>query len=156
LASISMDTDDPEQRHRYTVQAQNWLDLGSSRPEAERERLRWARFEIKSVSSPSGARGLHEGHRARVEPSADAGRPAPALLSADASVAGGGTIPEVRSLALDASGDLTVHGIRTQQTVGLRVDAYYPGPATPGMRPERIVIRTRRPFVVPLDVHDIK
>src|SRR5207247_11011396 len=50
LASISMDTDDPEQRHRYTVQAQNWLDLGSSRPEAERERLRWARFEIKSVS----------------------------------------------------------------------------------------------------------
>ena len=49
---------DPALQTRYTTQARDWLDVGSSKPEAERSRLRWARFtvtELEQLSLDAGA-----------------------------------------------------------------------------------------------------
>lgn len=49
LGSISMTGEDGGVDRSADERALSWLGIGSSRPEAERERLRWAKFETKAV-----------------------------------------------------------------------------------------------------------
>ncbi len=50
VASVVMQASpDPALQTRYTTQARDWLDVGSSKPEAERSRLRWARFTVTEL-----------------------------------------------------------------------------------------------------------
>jgi hypothetical protein len=50
LGSIVIDSEDGTSQDKLnTERALSWLNIGSSRPEAERERLRWAKFELTSL-----------------------------------------------------------------------------------------------------------
>jgi hypothetical protein len=55
LGSILMDGegDAGDSSHAYTNRALDWLDIGASRPEALRERMRWARFTLLRVEDAS-------------------------------------------------------------------------------------------------------
>ncbi|HMJ13732.1 MAG TPA: hypothetical protein VK524_20080, partial [Polyangiaceae bacterium] len=72
LGSLVVHAEKALDRQRYTAQAQNWLDIGASRPEAERTRLRWARFEITGVQDLS-AGAAHQGRVLTSLPDWDAG-----------------------------------------------------------------------------------
>jgi hypothetical protein len=148
VASALMEAEDAELARENTRRAHSWLDVGSSRPEAERDRLRWATFTLQGLEKVS-AEAAHEGQRVKA-PGADGGNPTEPDNAAD------GTAAEVRAVTLTARGQLLLHGFRVEQSVDLRVLFFYPVPATPGARPARIVIQTRRPLVVSLKAHDIK
>lgn len=147
LASVAMDGDgDAGVDIQLSQQAQGWLDVGADRPEAARERLRWARFTIRSIDHAS-ADAAHEGRVAK--------KGTLPALAEDAGDAATDT-REVRSVDLDATGDLELHGFRVQRTARLRALFEYAAPAVAGARPVRILIQTRAPLVVSLAVHDIK
>jgi hypothetical protein len=148
VASALMEDDDAEQARANTGRAQNWLDVGSSRPEAERDRLRWATFTLHKVEKLS-SEAAHEGQLVKTQ-GADSGNPA----DTDDSVEAGAT--ETRAVTFTAHGHLLLHGFRVDQTAELRALFSYAGTATPGARPERLVIQTRGPFVVSLKSHDIQ
>jgi len=153
LGSVAMEADELELRRRYTAQALNWLDIGPSRPEAERERLRWARFTIRSISAMS-ASAAHEGRRIKREPAPDAAKTTDTVEGGPPP--GRGPPSETRAVSLSASGELTVHGVRVDAVADLSVEFDYPEAPQPGARPTQLVIRTRRPLVVSLKTHDIK
>lgn len=146
LASVSIDGDgDAGMDVQQSQQAQAWLDVGQDRPEAARERVRWAKFTIRSIDHPS-ASAANEGRILK--------KGALPIL-ADAGDAGDAP-REVRSVDLVATGDLELHGFRVTRSVKLRALFEYAAPAVVGARPRKILIQTRSPFVVTLQMHDIK
>jgi hypothetical protein len=155
LASVLMEGEKNEQVQENTRRAQNWLDLGSNRPEAERERLRWAEFSIKSVEKPS-AEAAHEGKVARRGSLPSLADDAAVPEAADGGDGGEPDTGEVRVVTLTAKGPLTLHGHRIDQSIDVRILFYYAMPATPGARPTRLAIQSRRPLVLALQAFDIK
>lgn len=131
-----------------TQEAQNWLDVGASRPEAERERLRWATFTLTGITDPS-ATAPHAGRRERVEPDAEE----PALPPDDD---GGQPTSERRSVTMTARGQLQLHRVRVEVEVPIRVSFRFAGRAAPDLAPDKLQLTTRRPVVVSLTAHDIK
>jgi hypothetical protein len=149
LASIVLDDASAELARSYTRRAQNWLDVGSSRPEAERERLRWARFSITSIEKLS-AEAAHDGKLEKRPQRPDGG-------GGDAGIDGGLVESiEVRAVTLSARGELVLHDRKVEQVLELRALFHYAAPAAAGSKPTRMTIQTRRPFVVSLTAHDIK
>ena len=146
VASALMEDEDPEQARENTRRAQSWLGVGSSRPEAERERLRWATFTLRKIEKLS-TEAAHEGQL--VKPAATDSGNAP-------DIDGSSEAGETRAVTFTAHGQLLLHGFRVDQTVELKTLFWYAAPATPGARPERLVIQTRSPFVVSLRAHDVK
>lgn len=132
-----------------TQEAQNWLDVGASRPEAERERLRWATFTLTGIADASSA-AAHSGRRERVEPEADE---APSPSDDDA---GPPSAAERRSVSMTARGQLLLHRVRIDVEVPIRIRFHYSGRATADAVPEKLALTTRRPVVVSLAAHDIK
>lgn len=130
-------------------EAQNWLDVGASRPEAERERLRWAVFTITGLSDASST-SAHAGRRERAEPEAEE----PAELPEDD--AGAARRSERRTVTLTARGHLLLHRVRVDVEVPIRVAFHYKDRATPEAVPGELSLTTRRPLVVSLGAHDIK
>jgi polyisoprenoid-binding protein YceI len=133
LGSIGVEGDagtSPE----HGAEALNWLDLGSSRPEVERERLRWASFEVDELESPSAA-SAHGG--AGVAARVDAGD------------------GETRRVTFTATGRLSLHDRRAEYELSAEAHFHYDGPADPERRP-RISIELRRPMSVRLDTFDVK
>lgn len=155
LASVSMEGESVEQVRTYTRTAQNWLDLGSNRPEAERERLRWAEFAIESIEKLS-AEAAHEGKLARRGGAPSLAPQDAGGETADAGDGGREDTTEVRVVTLTARGPLTLHGHRIEQSLDVRALFHYSVPATPGALPTRIAIQSRRPLVLALNAHDIK
>jgi hypothetical protein len=147
IASALMENEDPEQARENTRRAQNWLDVGSSRPEAERDRLRWATFTLQKLEKLS-VDAAHEGQLVKA-----AGPDAGNRLDPESGEAG---TTETRAVTFTAYGQLLLHGFRVDQSAELRALFTYAGPASPGARPERLIIQTRGPFVVSLKAHDIK
>ncbi len=138
-------TERPESDLELTQRARDWLDVGASRPEAEREKLRWATFTIRSIENAS-ATSAHQGtrgKRAAVAPAADGG---------DAS-----SVPEreTRKVTLDAVGQLELHRVRVDARVKAVVELVYEGGASFDARPVQIEIRTRAPLKVSLAAHGI-
>ncbi|HEY6559686.1 MAG TPA: hypothetical protein VI072_20530 [Polyangiaceae bacterium] len=166
LGSLIVHADKALERQRFTTDAHNWLDIGASRPEAERTRLRWARFTITELTNLS-ASAAHTGRTLATllpwdhapEGAADAASgSAPDAASGDSgpSVEPGPTFGPLRAVDLVAVGDLTFHGFRTQASVALTVIFEFAGEPRPGVLPRRVVVRNREPLVVSLKAHDIK
>lgn len=148
VGSIEMLGDgDAGRSDELTQEAQNWLDVGASRPEAERERMRWANLTITGIRDPSSATA-HGGRRERAAPEDEE---SVALPEEDA-----GAKREQRSVALTLTGQLLLHKVRVDVEVPVRVTFHYGGAATSDATPERLSITTRRPLLVSLAAHDIK
>lgn len=136
LSSIRMDgagSDDT-----YSIAARNWLGLGASIPSNERERLRFARFTISTITS-SSAPAAYLGRRVPVRTDVETEPPT----------------KERRRVSLTALGHLEVRGLRTTREARLDVDFDYAEPADSSSKPLRIWIRTARPLDVPLAEHDV-
>jgi hypothetical protein len=151
VASVEMAGDgDGGRSDERTQEAQNWLDVGASRPEAEREKHRWATFTLTGAKDASSATA-HAGRREKVvrEP-----EEAEALPEED----GGGSEEkrERRSVSLTARGQLVLHRVRVELEVPVRVTFEYGGAAAPEALPARVEVSTRRPVVISLATHDIK
>jgi hypothetical protein len=143
LGSIEMDAEgDGGASTDFTRTAQNWLDLGSSRPEAERERQRWATFTLGNVEDLSAERAS-EGKRTKTTGD----------LAVDVD---GGPRTETRSVTLTAKGTLQLHGVRVDAELPIKADFHFPEAAAPDVRPDRIELTSRRPLVVSLAQHEIK
>lgn len=141
LGSMEMDGDaDGGGANDATRSAQNWLDLGSSRPEAERERLRWATFTLTSIEELSTERAA-EGKRVK---------------SAEPSEPDSGARTETRNVTFTAKGNLQVHGVRVDVSVPMTAAFHYPEAAAPDVRPDHIELTSRRPLSVSLGTHEIK
>jgi hypothetical protein len=146
LASVEVtaDTVDGGRSDEATQRAQSWMDVGASRPEAERERLRWATFTLSTIentSSPSAHRGKLESKPSN----------APSVET-DAGVERG----EQRVVKLTAKGSLLLHGVRVELSVPMRVTFDYASKAGAEVTPESIHLETRRALRVTLATHDIK
>ncbi|MCC6214872.1 MAG: hypothetical protein IT376_08395 [Polyangiaceae bacterium] len=150
VASVLVEGADVAESRQRSQVAQSWLDVGASRPEVERERLRWARFRLKEITRAS-AQAAWAG-RAVSLPAADA-------AAADATPDGGPAAPAAevaaRSVELEVRGDLELHGRRIEQPLGLRVTFYFSAPPAPGVVPSRVVLDTPQPFTVALATFDI-
>lgn len=146
VASIEMEEAGDLSAEAATREAKNWLDVGSSRPEAERERMRWAKFELTSIEDLS-ATAAHSGKREK--------RRASVLDAGEDAEAGANDAGEERSVTLTAKGRLTLHGFRVELGVPLRVTFIYPGEASPEQPPTALRIETRRSVPIALSAHDI-
>ncbi len=155
LTSVLMDApeqaDAGDQRSR-TSEALNWLDLGASKPLAERERKRFAVFELEAIeettsTAPHAARVVKPGKLPSIgnqtEPDA-------------ATEAGAPETAEVRRVRALARGQLSMLNHRIPQQLALEIEFYYPVPATPLAKPEKLKIRTRRPLQIPLSAYAVK
>ncbi|GEM_PF-2926127 len=152
LASVRVLDQDGAENREASARAQSWLDVGPSRPEAARDRHRWARFALREVHDPS-ATAAHEGRavlREAVPPRAGG----PGAPPGTAGTTGAGP-RETRAVELDGVGTLLVHGYEVELGVRLRMTFEYPVPATPGAIPTRLLLETVRPFPVSLAAHDI-
>lgn len=144
VASIEMlEGSDAGRSDDLTQQAQNWLDVGASRPEAERERLRWAAFSLTGIDDPS-ATAAHQGKR-------EVSKLEAPMEGEDASAPG-----ERRVVTFTARGFLVLHGVRVEVSLPMRAAFHYSERATAEQVPERIELETRRPLAVSLGTHDIK
>jgi hypothetical protein len=151
LASARVLGSDGTEDRQASAEAQSWFDVGPSRPEALRERLRWARFTLRNVRNPSAV-AAHEGRvvrRGTLPPLGGADEP-----SARGGAAGMDT-REIREVTADAEGQLLLHGYQVDVGVRLRIAFEYAVPATAGAVPERLRIETVRAFPVSLAAHDI-
>jgi hypothetical protein len=159
LGSIEMRGEaDAGRSDDYTQRAQNWLDIGASRPEAERERLRWATFTLTSAADLSNE-AAHAGKLVRDEPRANAksqNAEAPAETQADPDSDAGKDRSESRAVSLTVNGDLLLHGVRVELSAPIRVVFHYPDRATADRAPDRLRIETHRPIPITLKLHDIK
>ena len=147
--------DEPWPSREATTEARNWLDLGASKPEVERELNRWAEFVIAEIREPS-ARAAHEGRRAKrrpLPPPTSQTAQQPAAAAADGGPPAGG---EIREVTFEARGALSLHKYRVERTVLMRARFHYSGPAAAGSKPSRIVFETRKPLTLSLAAYDIK
>ncbi|MFO0571148.1 MAG: hypothetical protein U0263_36285 [Polyangiaceae bacterium] len=150
LGSVEMlGEGDAGRSDELTQEAQNWLDIGASRPEAERERLRWATFRLSEIDGLS-AESAHAGKLERGGPAAD-DAPAPSDGDAEAPVKS-----ERRAVTFNARGSLLIHNVQIDAKLPLRVVFHYAGAATPDAKPARLTIESRHPLGVVLRTHDIK
>lgn len=149
LGSIEMlGEGDAGRSDELTQQAQNWMDIGASRPEAERERLRWATFDLKSVENLSAP----SAHAGKLEKATEPAEPPP-VGEEDAAPP---LRRERRLVTLDAKGSLMIHSVEVDASVPLRAVFHYAGPAGASAKPERLTLGARRPLVISLRAHDIK
>lgn len=144
VASIAMEAGGDGGSSDWDEEARAWLDVGTRRPESERERLRWATFSITSVSEPS-ASAAHEGKRVKL--ASDGGADA----TSDAAPVG-----EQRAVTATATGQLALHGFRVERSLRVRAIFRYAAPAVPGAVPGELRLELVRPFSVSLMAHDIK
>ena len=145
VGSIEMQSEgDGGRSDEYSQEAQNWLDVGANRPEAERERLRWATFTLTGVDELS-VEAAHAGKPVRAEAKGDV----PVATDSDAGKA------ERRMVALRASGTLLLHDVRVDVSVPLRVVFEYAGRAAADRAPERVLLESRHPVGVSLEAHNI-
>lgn len=151
VASIEMLEDgDGGRSDESTRQAQNWLDVGASRPEAERERLRWATFTLTAVEDLSST-SAHKGKVIKLETDASAVEDASPEEDAEATPS-----LQARAVTFTAKGYLVLHGVRVETSVPMRAVFHYARSAGADQVPARLTLESRRPLAISLRVHDIK
>lgn len=116
-----------------TRRALEWLELGSEIPPADRTSRRFATFVFRGLEEASGRSLAALGKRRDGKP------------------------PRFEATVV---GELSLHGVRAPARVPVTLEIDAAGapaePAAPGEPPRRLVIRSRRPLVVSLGVHDIR
>ena len=143
--------------------AHNWLGVGSSVPESDRDALRWASVLIESVSDAK----VSAAHEAKVDRKATqqlvAAPPASATLDTDAAAPDVDPSPpvfgphaEVRSTRVSVIGSLQLNNRRVTEPHEVALDFYYAAEATPGVPPARIRVKNLRAMRVPLKQHAIE
>lgn len=155
--AVRISTGTQDESLAYSMRAQNWLNLGASIPDAVREKRRWATFlleEVREVQADAA-------HEARVDrkrllalkqqvqtdsedEDAGAPKPKPAPLP-----------QEVRATRAEVLGSLELNQRRVTQPFHVAIEFWYPAAATPGLPPDRIVVRSVRPVAIPLERHQI-
>ncbi len=141
LGSVLMQGDNERQERERTSRARDWLNLGASRPDAELERSRFARFVVSGIEELS-----HEApHLGRRLP--------PLAPESPASDSPGG---ERRRVTAKVTGALEVNGFRVQRSAAVQLDFHYDVPATPGLPPSEIQLSSRAPVSIPLADHEIQ
>jgi hypothetical protein len=148
VGSVVMDQDRDAGGEDWSAEARAWLEIGDNRPEAERERLRWATFAISEISELS-APAAHSGKRQALGPADSAGTD-PADLADSAPVG------EQRSVTARVSGALSLHGFRVERQLRARAIFRYDAPAVPGAVPSALRLELVRSLPVSLESHDIK
>jgi len=166
LTAVRIAAEAERENRDYSMRAQNWLNLGSSQPEAVRARRRWATFLVEEIRTTQ----VDAAHEARVDkkltraaqapPVADAGADAESPDATDPNSTDDGDtslpIEEVRVARADLVGSLTLNQRKVTQPYSVRLQFHYPAKATPGVPPSRIVVETRRAIRIPLSQHDIE
>ncbi|NLE85566.1 MAG: hypothetical protein GX607_04125 [Myxococcales bacterium] len=146
LGSVLMEGDNERQERERTSRARDWLNLGASRPDAEVERSRFARFVVTSVDELS-----HEApHIGRRLP------PLPQDSTTKTEKGAEGSAGERRRVTAKVTGELEVNGFRVQRSAAVQLDFHYDVAATPGLPPTRIQLSSRSPVSIPLADHDIQ
>jgi polyisoprenoid-binding protein YceI len=110
-----------------TRRALEWLELGSDISASERASRRFATFVVRGLEETSGRSLVGLAQRRD------------------------GKQPRFDATAV---GELSLHGVRAPARVPISLEIA--GAAAPGAAPGRLVIRSRRPLVVSLGVHDIR
>lgn len=138
LGSVLMQGENERLERQYTAQARDWLNLGASRPDAELERSRFARFVVSGIAELS-----HEApHLGRRLPPAD---------TQDDDSGG-----ERRRVTARVDGELEANGFRVERSAAVQLDFHYEAPATPGLPPTEIRASSRSPLSIPLAEHEIE
>jgi hypothetical protein len=138
VGSIVMDQEVDGSADTWDAEARAWLDVGANRPEAERERQRWAKYEITSISELS-ATAAHEGKRV---PAAEAPDAAPAA--------------EQRLVSATLTGQFSLHGFRLERSLRVRAFFSYAAAAVRGAVPSALRVELAKPLAVSLAAHDIQ
>jgi hypothetical protein len=148
VGSLVMNPERDDGGENWTAEALAWLDVGENRPEAERERQRWASFALTELSELS-APAAHAGKRHALAAAAE--RP-PAGELGDAAP----PVGEERSVTATVTGALTLHGFRVERRARVRALFRYAAPAVPGALPHSVRLELARPVPISLEAHDIK
>lgn len=153
VASVLMDGADVTESRQRSQVAQSWLDVGSSRPEVERERLRWARFRLREVTRASAVAAWSG--RSVTFPRAE-----DAATGGEAGTDAGGVLApvevEARAVELELRGDLELHERRVEFPVAVRATFFFTEAPAPGVVPSRIVLETPQPIPIALATFDVK
>lgn len=153
-AQVRITTGTDDERLAYSMRAQNWLNLGASIPDAVREQRRWATFRLEEVREVQA----DAAHEARVDRKRLAALKERAATDEDA---GAGTPPappapaEVRVTRAEIIGSLELNQRRVTEPQAIVLEFWYPASASPGLPPDRIVVRSVRPLTIPLERHQI-
>jgi len=169
LGAVRITTGSEDENRGYSVSAQNWLNLGASIPEATRDARRWATLLLEEVQETE-AKAAHEATvdrkrlaqlRAELETTPDTSD-ADAATEADtppdaASPRGSAvTLPaEIRTTRVRVLGSLELNGRRVTEPYAVTLEFYYPATATPGVPPDRIVVRSVGTHKFPLERYQI-
>jgi len=171
LGAVRITSGDEDENRRYSVWAQNWLNLGASIPEAARESRRWAAILLEEIQEvDSGAAHEARVDRKRLEQlksrslapttdatttAAEAGTSA-AQVDADASAPDAASLPaEIRVARARVRSSLELNNRRVTQPYAVSVEFHYPASATPGFPPDRIVVTNAGSYKVALDQYQI-
>jgi len=168
LGAVRITSGDEDENRRYSVSAQNWLNLGASIPEAARENRRWAAIVLEEIQEID-AGAAHEARidRKRLEQLKSASRAERADASttaadaapdtdADTSAPDDSSLPaEVRVTRARVRSSLELNGRRVTQPYAVSIELHYPASATPGFPPDRVVVASAGSYKIALDQYQI-
>lgn len=172
LGAVRITSGDEDENRRYSVWAQNWLNLGASIPEAARENRRWATVLLEEIQEID-AGAAHEARidRKRLEQLksmsqaqhagasttvADATADSDAGTDAEANALDDAGLPaEVRVARARVRSSLELNNRRVTQPYAVSVELHYPASATPGFPPDRVVVASAGSYKVALDQYQI-
>jgi hypothetical protein len=146
LGAVRITAGDERDEREQSATAMNWLNLGSSIPEATRSGRRWASFEISEIFQVS-AQAAHEG---RVQPREEnAGR---GETDADTGASAG----ESRQVLAKVRGPFSMNQRRTSQDLNVSISFDYSAAATPGFPPATLRVESARALGIPLEAFGVE
>lgn len=163
LGAVRITSGSDDENRRYSVSAQNWLNLGASIPEAKRDARRWATVLLEEVLE-SNASSAHEARvdRKRLEQlesrqasTSTRGTEAPLDAGADAAPDIGSLPAEIRVVRARVRSSLELNERRVTQPYSVSVEFHYPAAATPGFPPDRVVVASAGSYKIALDQYQI-
>ena len=168
LGAVRITSGDEDENRRYSVWAENWLNLGASIPDAARENRRWASILLEEIQEID-AGAAHEARidRKRLEQLksaslAERSDASPTAADAAADSDGDAGAPDDASLPAEirvtrarVRSSLELNNRRVTQPYAVSVELHYPASATPGFPPDRVVVASAGSYKVALDQYQI-
>lgn len=164
LGAVRITSGSEDENRRYSVSAQNWLNIGASIPEATRDARRWATLVLEEVQEAEPA----SAHEARVdkkrlerfisqhEGTSTAGAIASEDADARAPAPDDASLPaEIRVARVRVRSSVELNNRRVTQPYSASIEFHYPATATPGFPPDRIVVTSAGSYKIALDQYQI-